>query len=88
MLRVEATIRDDDQIPFSIAWAGTDRISPERHPRGRQSASRHARRAVASIALDNDHGLIVDAILFAILSQSFVSFQGVLHQGVADFLRR
>lgn len=32
MLRVEAKIRNDDQIPFSIAWAGTDRISPERHP--------------------------------------------------------
>ena len=29
MLRVEATIRDHNQIPFSTTWTGTDQISPE-----------------------------------------------------------
>ncbi len=29
MLRVEATIRNDNHIPFSITWTGTDQVSPK-----------------------------------------------------------
>ena len=57
MIRVEATTKSNEHIPFSITWTGTDQISPE----ARTGLARHT--AARELSL-NGSQLVLGCVCF------------------------